>query len=224
MALAPGPSSYEYLDRQLARQPARWSAVLKLGGLGLLVAACLSSGAYSVSPAYQGDADLAAYEKATPCTGTSGPADNCYGALPVTVLAFRWGQSIKGRSKEYITVSSEGHGVAELVFDANEPVAGLNIGMPGSARIYHGYPVALDLGSRTLLTANNPVVIGSSKPVGFAILLLGLGLLLLLLVRLGVFGSGSTATWRRFTPPQWLVAIGIPVALGLFLAYRFFSY
>ena len=224
MALAPRPSSYEHVDPEPPPLPPRWSSVLKLGGLGLLVAACLSSGAYSVSPGYQGDASVVAYEKATPCTGTSGPADNCYATLPVTVLAFRWEQSIKGRSKEFITVSSEGHGVAELVFEEGGPLAGLNIGMPGSVRIYHGKPVALDLGSRTLLTANNPSLIGGgSKQIGLAVLLLGLGLLLLLLARLGVFRSGSTATWRRFTAPQWLVAIGMPLALGLFLAYRFFS-
>lgn len=189
-----------------------------------MVAACLSSGAYSVSPGYQGDPSLAAYATATPCTGTSGPADNCYVTLPVTVVAFRWEHSIKGRSKEFITVSSEGHGVAELAFEASEPLAGLDIGIAGSVRIYHGAPVALDLGSRTLLTANNPLVVGGgSKQIGLVVLLLGLGLLLLLLVRLGVFSSGSIATWRRFTAPQWLVAIGIPLALGLFLAYRFFS-
>ncbi|HSO93494.1 MAG TPA: hypothetical protein VLS53_03370 [Candidatus Dormibacteraeota bacterium] len=190
--------------------------------MGLLVAAFLSSGAYTVSPAYSGDSDLAAYQAATPCTNTSGPADNCYLPLPVTVIAFRWGQSIKGRSKEYITVSSKSHGVAELVFDAGAPVAGLNIGMPGSVRIYHGKPVALDLDSRTLLTSDNPLVIGSSKPIGLAFLLLGLVLLLLLLVRIGVFSSGSTATWRRLTVPQWLVSVGIPLAFGLFLTYRLF--
>jgi hypothetical protein len=188
-----------------------------------LVAACLSAGGYSVSPAYRGNPSVAAYEAAMPCTATSGPADNCYVTLPVTVVAFRWEHYIKAYSQEFITVSSEGHGVAELVFEASEPIAGLDIGVPGSVRIYHGEPVALDLDSRTLLTANNPRVVGGgSRQIGLALLLLGLGLLLLLLVRLGVFSSGSIATWRRFTARQWLVAIGIPLGFGLFLAYSFF--
>jgi hypothetical protein len=143
--------------------------------------------------------------------------------LPVTIVAYRWEHYIKGHNREFITVSSEGHGVAELVFAADQPMSGLTVGMAGSVRIYHGKPVVLDVGTTALLTEDNPVVLaGNPRQIGFFVLILGLGLLVLFLYRLGAFSSSSAVVWRTLTPPQWLIAVGIPLAFGLYCTYRFF--
>jgi hypothetical protein len=223
MALASQPSFGSDLDRGPDRRPARWAKVAGLGILGVVAAFCLSAGAYTISPVYPGEPAVNAYQAATPCTSTSSPGSNCYLTLPVTIVTYRWEHYIKGHNKEFITVSSEGHGVAELLFAADQPISGLAAGMAGSVRTYQGKPVVLDLGATTLLTEDNPVVLaGNPRQIGFIVLILGLGLLGLLLYRLGAFSSSSAVVWRTLTPPQWLVAVGIPLALGLYCTYRFF--
>jgi hypothetical protein len=223
MALASQPSFGSDFDRDPDRRPVRWTKVAGLGILGVVAAFCLSAGAYTISPVYPGEPALNAYQAATPCTSTSSPGSNCYLTLPVTIVAYRWEHYIKGHNREFITVSSEGHGVAELVFAADEPISGLTVGMAGGVRIYQGKPVVLDVGTTALLTEDNPVVLaGNPRQIGFIVLMLGLGLLVLLLYRLGAFSSGRAVVWRSLTPPQWLVAVGVPLAFGLYCTYRFF--
>src|SRR5690242_13480037 len=138
MALAPQPSFGGFLDRDPDRRPVPWTKVAGLGILGVVAAFCLSAGAYTVSPVYSGEPAVNLYQAATPCSSTSSPGANCYLTLPVTIVAYRWEHYIKGHNREFITVSSEGHGAAELVFSASEPMSGLTVGMAGSVRIYQG--------------------------------------------------------------------------------------
>lgn len=190
--------------------------------MGLLIAFCLSGGAFGVwSP--KADSALWAYQQATPCTSTSRPDDNCYITLPVTVVGYSWHKGIKTSNKEIITVSSADHGAADLTFWARAPMQGLAAGMTGTAEIYRGRPVALDLNGTRLLTIDNPLEqAGGTVQVAWAVLFVGLVLLALLAFHLGIFWPSSIAAWRTLTPAQWLVGIGIPIAFGLFLAYRLF--
>ena len=210
-------------DRQFRRPAPKWTYVAKLMGMGLVTAFCLSGGAFGVwNP--KADAPVRAYQQATLCTSTSHPGDNCYVTLPVIVVGYSWYRGIKTSSKETITVSSAGHGTAGLTFFASAPMQGLAAGMTGTAEIYGGRPVALDLNGTRLLTIDNPLEqAGGSVQVAWAVLFVGLVLLALLGFDLGIFWPSSIAAWRTLTPAQWLVGIGIPIAFGLFLAYRLFS-
>jgi hypothetical protein len=141
----------------------------------------------------------------------------------VTVVGYSWHKGIKTSGKEIITVSSADHGAADLTFWASAPMEGLAAGTTGTAEIYRGKPVALDFGATRLVPIDNPLgqAAGSAR-VSWLVLLAGLALLALLVFRLGFFAPSSTAVWRTLTPAQWLVGIGIPIAFGLFLAYRLF--
>jgi hypothetical protein len=143
--------------------------------------------------------------------------------LPVTVIGYTWHQGIETGGKEIITVSSADHGAADLTFWASAPMQGLAEGMTGTAEIYQGKPVALDFGATRLVPIDNPLgrAAGSAQ-VSWLVLLAGLSLLALLLFRLGFFAASPTAIWKILTPAQWVVGIGIPMAFGLFLAYRLF--
>lgn len=210
-------------DRQSRRPAPHWTYIAKLMATGLLIAFCLSGGAFGVwSP--KAVAPVRAYQQATPCTSTSRPDDNCYVTLPVTVVGYSWHKGIKTSGKEIITVSSADHGAADLTFWASAPMQGLAAGMGGTAEIYRGKPVALDLGSTKLLTIDNPAdqAAGSTR-IAWGVLLAGLALLAWLAFRLGFGAPSSTALWRTLTPAQWLAGIGTPMAFGLFLTYRLFS-
>ena len=209
-------------DRRTRGPAPRWSYVAKLMAKGLLIAFCLSSGAFGIwSP--KAGSGFRAYQQATPCTSTSSPGDNCYLTLPVTVVGFSWHRGVKTTGKEIITVSSADHGAADLTFWANTPMQGLAIGMTGTAEVYQGKPVALDLGTTRLMPIVNPVEQATfNGQFSWLLLVLGIALLAWEAFRLGFFGTSSTAVWRSLTPPQWLVGIAIPFAFGLFLAYRLF--
>lgn len=93
-------------DRQSRRPAPTWTYIAKLTAAGILIAFCLSGGAFGVwSPT--ADAPVPAHLQATPCTAASRPDDNCYVTLPVTVLGYSWYKGITTGGKETITVSQQ---------------------------------------------------------------------------------------------------------------------
>jgi hypothetical protein len=148
-----------------------WKVVL----LGIIAALLIALGAgASVLP--DPSNSVAAYQQATPCTAASGPSDNCYAVVPITVASASAQHFHKYRQDEEHVIVQAPSGPSEIVlpWESRQDQV-LLAGATGTVDVYRGVPVLLAVGGYQFDTLQNPIVqTAQTRWIGW--ILLGLGL------------------------------------------------
>jgi hypothetical protein len=148
-----------------------WKVVL----LGIIAALLIALGA-AMSFLPDPSNSVAAYQRATPCTATSLPADNCYTVLPVTVVSASAHHFHRNRQDEEHVIVQAPSGPSEIVLPwESEQDRVLLTGATGTVDVYRGVPMLLAVGGYQFATIQNPVIgKAQTRWLGWVFLALGL--------------------------------------------------